>query len=91
MRDGQKPWLFILSIFLATVSNFYFIVSIVLMAVMYALFRYFPIKKGEFGRRFAQIGTIFAAGTVGVAMGGFILLPMAITVLGNKRIALIRR
>ena len=88
VRDGQKPWLFILSIFLATVSNFYFIVSIVLMAVMYALFRYFPIKKGEFGRRFAQIGTMFAAGTVGVAMGGFILLPMAITVLGNKRIAL---
>ena len=24
--DGQKPWLFILSVFLATVSNFYFIV-----------------------------------------------------------------
>lgn len=88
VRDGQRPWLFILSIFLATVSNFYFIVSIVLMAVMYALFRYFPIARGELGRRFAQIGVMFAAGTVGVAMGGVILLPMAITVLGNKRIAL---
>ena len=88
VRDGKKPWLFIISIFLATVSNFYFIVSIVLMAVLYALFRYFPIARGEFGKRFSQIGTMFAAGTVGVAMGGFILLPMAITVLGNKRIAL---
>ena len=88
VRDGKKPWLFIISIFLATVSNFYFIVSIVLMAVLYALFRYFPIKRGEIGRRFAQIGTMFAAGTVGVSLGGFILLPMAITVLGNKRIAL---
>ena len=88
VRDGRRPWLFIISIFLATVSNFYFIVSIVLMAVLYALFRYFPIEKGALGRRFAQIGTMFAAGTVGVAMGGMILIPMAITVLGNKRIAL---
>ena len=88
VRDGRRPWLFIFSIFLATVSNFYFIVSIVLMAVLYALFRYFPIEKGALGRRFAQIFTMFAAGTVGVAMGGMILVPMAITVLGNKRIAL---
>ena len=88
VRDGGKPWLFIFSVFLATVSNFYFIVSIVLMAVLYALFRYFPIAKGEIWRRFAQIGVMFAAGTGGVAMGGAVLLPMAITVLGNKRIAL---
>ena len=88
VRGGRKPWLFIISIFLATVSNFYFIVSIVLLAVMYACFRYFPIARGEFRRRFAEIGVMFAAGTVGVAMGGAILLPMAVTVLGNKRIAL---
>ena len=88
VRDGGKPWTFILSIFLATVSNFYFIVSIVLMAVIYALFRYFPIEKGQLGRRFAQILTMFAAGAVGVAMGGVILLPMAITVFGNKRVSL---
>ena len=88
VRDGQRPWLFLISIFLATVSNFYFIVSIVVLAVMYACFRYFPIVRGEFGRRFAEIGVMFAAGTVGVAMGGAVLLPMAITVFGNKRIAL---
>ena len=88
VRSGGRPWTFIISICLATVSNFYFIVSIVLMAVIYALFRYFPIARGEFKRRFAQIGVMFAAGTVGVAMGGAILLPMAITVLGNKRVSL---
>ena len=88
IRDGGKPWTFIIGIFLATVSNFYFIVSIVLMAVLYALFRYFPIERGQLRRRFAQIGVMFAGGTVGVAMGGFILLPMALTVLGNKRVSL---
>ena len=88
VRDGRRPWTFIISVFLATVSNFYFIVSIVVMAVMYACFRYFPIARGQFKRRFAEIGVMFAAGTVGVAMGGAILLPMAITVLGNKRVAL---
>lgn len=88
VRDGRKPWLFIISIFLATVSNFYFIVSIVIMAVLYALFRYFPIAKGEIKRRFLEIITMFAGGTVGVAMGGLILVPMALTVLGNKRITL---
>ena len=88
IRDGKRPWAFIISIFLATVSNFYFIVSIVVMAVMYACFRYFPIARGQFKRRFAEIGVMFAAGTVGVAMGGAILLPMVITVLGNKRVAL---
>ena len=88
VRDGRRPWMFIISIFLATVSNFYFIVSIAVLAVMYACFRYFPIARGEFKRRFAEIGIMFAAGTVGVAMGGAILLPMAFTVLGNKRIAL---
>lgn len=88
VREGRKPWTFIISICLATVSNFYFIVSIVVLAVMYACFRYFPIARGEFGRRFAEIGVMLAAGTVGVAMGGAILLPMAVTVLGNKRIAL---
>ena len=86
VRAGQKPWLFILAIMLATVSNFYFLLSIVLMAVIYALFRYFPIEKGALGRRFGEIGTMFAAGTVGVSMGGVILLPMILTVLGNKRV-----
>ncbi len=88
VRDGGKPWLFILSICLATVSNFYFIVSIVLMAVLYALFRYIPFAKGEWKRRLLEIITMFAAGTVGVAMGGVILLPMAQTVLGNSRVSL---
>ena len=88
VRDGQKPWLFIIAIMLAAVSNFYFILSLVLMAVLYALFRYFPMEKGQIGRRFAQIFPLFAAGTVGVAMGGIILLPMALTVLGNKRVTL---
>ena len=88
IREGGKPRTFIIGIFLATVSNFYFIVSIVLMAVLYALFRYFPIERGQFRRRFAQIGVMFAGGTVGVAMGGFLLLPMAFTVLGNKRISM---
>ncbi len=88
VREGQKPWLFIFSVCLATVANFYFIVSIVLMAVLYALFRYFPIAKGEIGRRFKEIGVMFAAGTVGVAMGGVILLPMALTVLSNKRVGM---
>ena len=88
VRAGRRPWLFIIAIMLATVSNFYFLLSIVLMAVLYALFRYFPIEKGAFGKRFAQIGTMFMAGTVGVAMGGVILLPMLITVLGNKRVDL---
>ena len=86
VRAGRRPWTFILSILLATVSNFYFLPSIVLMAVLYALFRYFPIEKGAFRERFGQIFTMFAAGTVGVAMGGVILLPMILTVLANKRV-----
>ena len=88
VRAGKKPWLFILSIFLATTSNFYFVVSIVLMAVIYALFRYIPFAKGEIGRRFKEIAVMFAGGTVGVAMGGIILLPMALTVFANKRVSL---
>ena len=88
VRAGKKPWLFILSIFLATTSNFYFVVSIVLMAVLYALFRYIPFAKGEIGRRFKEIAVMFAGGTVGVAMGGIILLPMALTVFANKRVSL---
>ena len=88
VRDGRRPWTFIIAICLATVSNFYFILSVVIMAVIYALFRYFPIARGEFKRRFAQIGIFFVSGTVGVAMGGAILLPMAITVLGNKRVSM---
>ena len=86
VRDGLKPWTFIIAILLATVSNFYFLPSIVIMAVLYALFRYFPIEKGVLGKRLSQIVTMFAAGTVGVAMGGVILLPMILTVLSNKRI-----
>ena len=88
VRAGKRPWLFILSIFLATTSNFYFIVSIVLMAVIYALFRYIPFAKGEIGRRLKEIAVMFAGGTVGVAMGGIILLPMALTVFANKRVSL---
>ena len=86
VRAGRRPWTFILAILLATVSNFYFLPSIVLMAVLYALFRYFPIEKGAFKKRFSQIITMFAAGTVGVAMGGVILLPMILTVFVNKRV-----
>ena len=88
VRDGRKPWLFIIAIMLSSVSNFYFLLSVVIMAVLYACFRYFPIEKGQLGRRFAQIGTMFAAGTVGVAMGGVIILPMLLTVFGNKRVSL---
>ena len=88
--DGEKPWLFIISAFLATVCNFYFLLSIVLMAVIYALFRYFPMPFSEIGKRFSQIFTMLAGGVVGVAMGGFLLLPMALTVFGNKRVDLNR-
>ena len=86
VRDGRRPWLFILAIFLSTVSNFYFLPSIVLMAVLYALFRYIPFERGAFRRRLGQVVTMFAAGTVGVAMGGVILLPMILTVFVNKRV-----
>ncbi len=88
--DGGRPWLFILSAFLATVANFYFVVSIVLMAVLYALFRYFPMPLKEVGKRLLQILTMLAGGVVGVAMGGFLLVPMAYTVFGNQRVALDR-
>ena len=34
VRDGRRPWTFIIAICLATVSNFYFILSVVIMAVI---------------------------------------------------------
>lgn len=84
----RKPGLFILMVFVTAVSNFYFFYMMVLMTVLYAVWR--SVRMNGL-RRFGRVildGIAFAFyGMVGTLLSSFIFLPVVLRFLQDPRTA----
>ncbi len=84
--EKKKPWLFILSIMMAAVCNFYFFYMIAIITVIYVLVRMFDYLPGKTVGNFVKQLLPFAGyAVVGVLMACVLFLPSAMTVLGSNR------
>lgn len=83
---GKKPYLFIVSVFLAAISNFYFFYMISILIFVYAAIRFFVIFREHRVRSFFQcIGKFCGYYIVGVLMSCVIFLPNIIALLSTQR------
>ena len=77
IRNREKPFTFILTVFLFTISNFYFAYILILIAVVYILIRYFCQDAPKDIRSFVLlILKFFLFGLLGLCLAAFTLLPI---------------
>ena len=82
----QKPYVFIWSVALAGLSNFYFFYMLGIFMVLYAVFRYFDLFKDRSLKNIGKWLGIFAVySVIAVLIAAVILLPVILPVLGTDR------
>lgn len=81
----EKPYLLILTVFLASISNFYFFYNIVILTVVYVAVRLIARYKSDFRSMMIALGQIAGASVLGTMMGGIILLPVIVAFLSDAR------
>ena len=85
----EKPYVFIWSVALAGVSNFYFFYMLGIFMVLYAAFDYFVVFTDKSQRTLKCIGkwlAVFAGySVIAVLLAGVILLPVILPVFGTGR------
>lgn len=84
----EKPGLFILAVFIAGASNFYFFYVLVIFTVLYVMFRCFMLFSAPRIREIALAALRLGGfALIGVAMAAVILVPILISFLGDNRLA----
>lgn len=82
---GKRPYLFIVTVFLAAISNFYFFYMLALFTAIYTLFllvcRYRHRAKEAFGVFFKIAGSAI----LGVILSAIILMPVILAYIGDGR------
>ena len=82
----KKPWILMASLFLSGLTNYYFLVCFVMMAFIYAMFRWFQrLKKNSVKDNFAILGIGFIAFFTGLLMSSVIVLPSIMVALEAPR------
>lgn len=76
----KKPYILIISVFISTVSNFYFTYILTVIAVIYVLYRYFMVyhksSNISISHFFKVLLRTSAYYIVGISMGSFLFLPV---------------
>ena len=84
----KKPWIVALGIFLITISNYVLMISYIIAAFIYAMFRYFQtIKTRNVKDNFIVIGIGFVGFAVGLGMSASILLPAFISTANSPKVS----
>ena len=82
----QKPYVFIWSVALAGLSNFYFFYMLGIFMVLYAIFRYFDLFADRSIKNIGKWLGIFAVySVIAVLIAAVILFPVIIPVFGTDR------
>ena len=84
----ENAVLFILIVTVSAVSNFYFFYVIVILAIIYALIRVFGIYGKNVKEGFLTIIRIGIYALIGVALAGFLFLPVLMAFLEDSRLSL---
>lgn len=83
----EKPYLFILMVFLSTVSNFYFFYMLSIIIFIYSVIRFFHrYKHDRIKNMFLLLGKFIGLYFIGVAMACFIFFPIVIAFLSSNRV-----
>ncbi len=84
--NGQKPYLFIITVCIAAVNGFYFLYVATIFVFLYALIRYFSIHSGSKRIPFIKVFThsILSYG-LGIMMSAFIFVPAVMGYLTSAR------
>ncbi|MCR5371717.1 MAG: YfhO family protein, partial [Clostridium sp.] len=84
----KKPWLFLLMVFVTAVSNFYFFYMMVIMTVLYAVWRSVRIHGlRHFGAVILDGISFVWYGLIGTLLSSFIFLPIVLRFLQDPRTA----
>lgn len=82
----QKPYVFIWSVALAGLSNFYFFYMLGIFMVLYAIFRYFDLFADRSIKNIGKWLGVFAVySVIAVLIAAVILLPVILPVFGTDR------
>ena len=82
----ENPGIFIFSLFLTTISNFYFAYMECLLLIVYVVIRYFSIPGIRHCRELSSYLIRFLiAGITGLAMAALVFLPVVYCFLNNAR------
>lgn len=81
----EKPFILIISVFFAAISNFYFFYDIVLMTAVYVVLRLITKYGNDIKSILQVLIKIAGCSALGSAMGGIILLPVCYTFLNDAR------
>lgn len=82
----EKPYVLILSVCLAAVSNYYFLYMLTIFTVIYAWIRFYDYEKEDRIRKFFfTVGRFMIYYIWGIAMAAAILIPSVMGFLGNGR------
>lgn len=84
--DKKKPYVFILSVFVSAISNFYFFYMIAILTVLYVIWRVFVIySKTEFKAAIFVLIKFAGYAILGTCMSAVILLPAVLGFLNSNR------
>lgn len=85
--NGKRPTVFIVAVFLAAVSNFYFFYIIALVTVAYVVMRLAVKYRKDIKQALEPFFKIAGGAVFGVVMGAVIILPMLWTFIGDSRLS----
>lgn len=82
----EKPYVFILTVAVAAMSNYYFLYMLTIFSVIYAWIRFYEyVKEDRIRKFFLTVGQFIGYYVLGIAMAAAVLLPSVIGFLGNGR------
>lgn len=83
----ERPYLFIVAVFLSAVSNFYFFYMLVLATVLYAGARIISIYRKDIRAAFEMIFRMGICSVLGVLLAAVIILPTCYVFLNDTRMS----
>jgi uncharacterized membrane protein YfhO len=86
--ERKSPAVFVLSVFLSAVSNFYFFYMLSIFMFIYAVFRYVMIfHKIQLKELVGWLIRFIALYVLGIGLAGFLFLPNALSILTSSRMS----
>lgn len=82
----ERPTFYVIMIFVAAVSNFYFFYILVLLTILYVAFRFFSLYREQVWKNLLiYLGKFLGYSLLGVLMACCLFLPICLTYLSDAR------
>lgn len=87
--DGKRPYIFIITVFISAISNFYFFYMLVVFTVLYVILRlvYIYIREKDIKNTFINLFKIALCSVIGLLMSAVILIPVLATFFEDSRLS----